>query len=86
MLSPSSIFLMDLSEEQQEFVTGGVSKESETLDYTETHYSRKTPEDPQGETKHLQEVTGGPSILNGSFFLQPLLFNFLRLEGGGDLL
>lgn len=84
-LQPSAIFT-DLSEKEQEFVTGGVSSEPQTLNYTETQYSKKSPEDPNSETRHLQEVTGDPSVLNGFFLLSPLLSGFFRLEGGGDLL
>lgn len=87
MLSPQpSAFFIDLSEEEQEFVTGGVSSEPQTLNYTETQYSKKSPEDPNGETKHLQEVTGDPGVLNGFFLLNPFLSDIFRLEGGGDLL
>lgn len=83
--TPSALFI-DLSEEQQEFVTGGTSGEPQTFNYTETQYSQKNPEDPEGETKHLQGATGDPSVLNNFFFLRPLLFDLIRLEGGGDLL
>lgn len=84
--TPPSALFMDLSEEQQEFVTGGASSEPQTFEYTETHYSQKSPEEPKGETKHLQGATGDPSVLNGFFFLTPLLSDLLKLEGGGDLL
>lgn len=84
--TPPSDLFMNLSDEQQEFVTGGASKESQTFDYTETYYSQKSPEDPQGESKHFQQVTGNPSVVNGFFLLQPLLSDLLELKGGGDLL
>ena len=37
----SSALFMNLSEDQQEFVTGGAFTESQMIDYTETHYSKK---------------------------------------------
>lgn len=82
----SSALFMNLSEDQQEFVTGGAFTESQTIDYTKTQYFKKSPEDPNGETRYLQELTGAPGVLNGLFLLNPLLSDLFRLNGGGDLL
>lgn len=82
----SSALFINLSEAEQELVTGGAFTESQTIDYTETQYSNKSPEDPTGETKHLQEVIGEPSVLNGFLLFNPLLSDLFKLEGVGDLL
>ncbi len=81
----SSALFINLSEDQQEFVTGGAFTKSQTIDYTETHYSKKRPEDPNSETRQLQELTGY-GVFNGFVLLNPSLSDLFRLNGGGDLL